>query len=253
MIDSEIIRIQRGTCEGSFGRSIRETSCYGNWKAEECRMFLCYFAPILLHGQLPRTFLNGVRLISDVLELVFRPFITKLDLQDIHRLSVEFVDHFERYYFQYKESRVHLCKSTVHAILHLSETIERCGPPIMYSQFWMERYVGFIKHRLTATTKRRSPLLKTLSSLKDTSYYFKGTSKGRRRTEKKANFSMMVMMMFKKGQWVQILSSDLDIPSIWAALYLQGTTFKTYCEDSSSENTPNYEIQMYYQSYVTER
>ena len=153
MIDEEFIRIRNGTCEASFGRSVQDTSTYSCWKAEEARMFICFYAPILLQGHLPRIFMRGVRLISNLMELVFPFFLTSTEVEEVQRLSVSFFEHFESHYVQSRESRVHLCKSTVHAILHLSETIERCGPPVLYSQFWMERYVGFIKHRLQATTR----------------------------------------------------------------------------------------------------
>ncbi|PXF42611.1 hypothetical protein BWQ96_07661 [Gracilariopsis chorda] len=43
-----------------------------------------------------------------------------------------------------------MCKYTMHLILHLPECVAECGTPVKYSQYWMERYIGWIFSRMNA-------------------------------------------------------------------------------------------------------
>ncbi|KEP45119.1 hypothetical protein V565_315050, partial [Rhizoctonia solani 123E] len=43
-------------------------------------------------------------------------------------------------YYQYKYEHLFLCKSTLHAILHVPDDIIRCGPVWVYWSFSVERY-----------------------------------------------------------------------------------------------------------------
>jgi len=54
-----------------------------------------------------------------------------------HRLLVEYVQEFEKLYYQRKESRLH-------ALLHIGPEIARIGPPVYYTQWCMERTIGIL-------------------------------------------------------------------------------------------------------------
>ena len=49
-------------------------------------------------------------------------------------------DTLSRLYYKYKYERLLLCKSTLHAILHVPDDIIRCGPVWVYWSFSLERY-----------------------------------------------------------------------------------------------------------------
>ena len=136
LIDEEFTRARNGTCEAFFGRSIRNTQSYKTWKAEECRLFTCYYTPVLLQGHMGRRYMKGVRFISDLYDLISRPVLSLYDVGEIQRLAVGFFEHFESDYFQFDEERIHLCRSTIHAFLHLADNVRLFGPPLIYSQFF---------------------------------------------------------------------------------------------------------------------
>ena len=150
MIDAEIHCLGAGTSHLAFGRKPRGTDVYMTWKAEECKNFLFYYAVVVMKGNLTRRYLQGLRLLSRLLELCSRPTLDADELEQIGTLSISYFRHFEDAYYQFKPTRVRLCKSTMHAILHLKENVLRCGPLVGCSQFWMERYINTVKGRLNA-------------------------------------------------------------------------------------------------------
>ena len=105
---------------------------------------------VLLEGHVSSTTLKGIRLLSAIFERCTWPTLAQQNVDDLKNLCVEFVKHFEEHYFKYKIERVGVCKSTIHAILHLARTVELCGPLVNVNQFWVERYIGAIKHRFHA-------------------------------------------------------------------------------------------------------
>lgn len=123
-IDAEIVELGWSTPESVFGRRLRDTAHFKQWKAEECRMFAAFYAVVLLQGHLPNRYIDGLRMLSDFLELCFRPQLSDEGVTRISRPSLEFFGHYEKQYYRYEEERVHFCKSTVHALLHLAENIE---------------------------------------------------------------------------------------------------------------------------------
>jgi hypothetical protein len=48
----------------------------------------------------------------------------------------------KRLYYQYKPHRASMCPVTIHALLHIVDSIEQCGPVWCYWCFAMERYSG---------------------------------------------------------------------------------------------------------------
>ena len=69
------------------------------------------------------------------------------------RCAVEFFQFHERECFRYEQQRAGLCKLVMHLLLHIRENVERCGPTVNYSQFWVESFIGFTKKRMNVRTK----------------------------------------------------------------------------------------------------
>lgn len=151
LIDKEIAQIGRGTSLSSFGVAPRATSEYRKWKAAECRDFYRWYAVILFEGHISPSYLKGIRMLSAIFERCSWPTLSQQDVDDLNQLSRDFVHHYETKYFRYDSKRVSICKSTIHALLHLARVVELCGPLVNVNQFWVERYVGAVKHKLNAT------------------------------------------------------------------------------------------------------
>jgi hypothetical protein len=49
-----------------------------------------------------------------------------------------------RLYYMHDPSRLSTCPVTIHALLHIADGIEACGPVWAYWAFPMERYCGFL-------------------------------------------------------------------------------------------------------------
>lgn len=82
-----------------------------------------------------------------------RPYLSENDVEKVRELAIDFFKHFERDYVQSDERNVHMCKSTIHALLHLSDNIKSCGSLVLCNHFWMERFIGYVKNRLNSTVK----------------------------------------------------------------------------------------------------
>src|SRR5262249_52506246 len=77
-------------------------------------------------------------------QLCLKDEITQADLQEIRRLFAEFVEHYEKEYYQYKEERLPACLSSIHYLLHVADMIQGMGPVRYYWQFPMERECGML-------------------------------------------------------------------------------------------------------------
>ena len=74
--------------------------------------------------------------------LLHQQSITKAELVRGHTLLVEFENGFELLYYQCKESRLHFCRQSIHALLHIGPEIPRLGPGVCYTQWTMEQTIG---------------------------------------------------------------------------------------------------------------
>jgi hypothetical protein len=64
------------------------------------------------------------------------------DLRLAGNLLESFVEEFETFYYQRRVGRLHFCRQSIHALLHLAPEVTRIGPPICSSQWTMERTIG---------------------------------------------------------------------------------------------------------------
>lgn len=150
MIDMELEEAAMGTPSTAFGSKPRDSSCYGSWKAAECKSFILNYCLVVFDGHLPQKYLTGLKHLSALTELYCRPSLTRQDKEDLQRHALQFFMHYERDFFRLSAERLGLCKFTIHLLLHLADNVDRCGPLVNFNQFWVERYIGFIKNRLTA-------------------------------------------------------------------------------------------------------
>jgi len=68
--------------------------------------------------------------------------IPMADLKESHSAFLQFVDEFEQLYYQHCTERLHFVRPSIHALTHLGPEAVRLGPPIISSQWTMERTIG---------------------------------------------------------------------------------------------------------------
>ncbi len=129
---------------GSFGhppRNIAEKMNSG-YKAWEWLLYLYGLAPALLHGILPEPYYSHFCKLVRGMRIIQQYHISSSDLVLADNLLRSFAHEFELLYYQRREDRLHFCRQSVHALLHLASEVTRIGPPICSSQWTMERTIG---------------------------------------------------------------------------------------------------------------
>ncbi|KAG8725717.1 hypothetical protein FRC10_007929, partial [Ceratobasidium sp. 414] len=96
----------------------------GLFKAEVHLFWFTYLVPVLLNGRVDREYYEYV----DALEGSIN----------------EWVQAYERLYYQYDHDRLPACVLMIHALLHIPHYIRQTGPPSAMWSFVMERFCGHI-------------------------------------------------------------------------------------------------------------
>ena len=158
MIDNEIDRLAETTPYALLGLPPRKSGHIGSWKASECRQFVLSYWLVLFDGRMPRKLLRGLRMFTHLVDLWSRPTLSSPDLTLLREFAVGFYEHFEKEYYRYVPERIGLCKLTMLMLLHVRHHTELHGPLVNCSQFWVEKYIGYVKNRLKARAKAAESL-----------------------------------------------------------------------------------------------
>ncbi|PPR00475.1 hypothetical protein CVT26_009682 [Gymnopilus dilepis] len=114
--------------------------------ADSWSFWASYLGPVLLRGRFSSRkyythFIELVKLINLCLQFE----ITKEEIEDIRVGFQDWVQEYERLYYQLAPERLSACPVTVHALLHIADSIEECGPVWAYWAFPMERFCGILQ------------------------------------------------------------------------------------------------------------
>nr|GAT57216.1 predicted protein [Mycena chlorophos] len=114
-----------------------------NVSAEMWGFWTQYLGPVLLHRRFKNAkyylhFIELVRLLNICLQFE----ITDDDIEEVRVGFINWVQTYEKYYYQYKPSRIAICPLTIHALLHIAASMKFCGPVWAYWAFPMERFCG---------------------------------------------------------------------------------------------------------------
>jgi len=129
---------------GSFDRTPRNPAekISSGYKAWEYLNYIYGLGPGLFHGLLPNAhWKNFCKLVAGI-RLLHQRKISKTQLIAGHRLLVGFVLEFENLYYRWRADRLHFCRQSLHALLHVGPEIIRLGPGVNYAQWVMERTIG---------------------------------------------------------------------------------------------------------------
>ncbi|KJA13103.1 hypothetical protein HYPSUDRAFT_151950 [Hypholoma sublateritium FD-334 SS-4] len=129
---------------GSFDRPPRNIAekINSGYKAWEWLQYLYGLAPALLYGILPDPYYAHFCKLVRAMRIIQQHHIRTTDLRLAGNLLVSFVEEFETLYYQRRVDRLHFCRQSIHALLHLAPEVTRIGPPICSSQWTMERTIG---------------------------------------------------------------------------------------------------------------
>ena len=129
---------------GSFDRPPRNIAekISSGYKAWEWLLYLYGLAPALLFGILPEPYYSHFCKLVRAMRIIQQYRINSADLILADHLFRSFAHEFELLYYQRREDRLHFCRQSVHALLHLASEVTRIGPPICSSQWTMERTIG---------------------------------------------------------------------------------------------------------------
>ncbi|KAI4293859.1 hypothetical protein K525DRAFT_213980 [Schizophyllum commune Loenen D] len=127
----------------------------GNMSAEMWSIWMLYIGPVLLERHFTKRkyydhFVELVRIINICLQFE----ITREEIAEVRHGFQQWVADYEKIYYQHDPDRVSACPLTIHALLHVADSIEYMGPVWCYWAFPMERYCGTLT---PAINTRRFP------------------------------------------------------------------------------------------------
>jgi hypothetical protein len=129
---------------GSFDRPPRNPAekISSGYKAWEYLIYVFALGPGVFLGVLPDKYWTHFCKLVAAIRLIHQCSITSDQLRKAHTLLIEFVEAFETLYYQRKITRLHFCRQSLHALLHLAPEACRVGPQVYYTQWTMERTIG---------------------------------------------------------------------------------------------------------------
>ncbi|KAI0369836.1 hypothetical protein BV20DRAFT_1036311 [Pilatotrama ljubarskyi] len=126
-----------------------------SWTADTRAFWTLYVAPVVLRGRFIHDkyydhFLDLVKLLHMCLQFE----ITDDEIEMVRTGFISWVQKYEDYYYQHRPERLSAAPLTIHALLHIAESIRLAGPVWASWAFPMERYCGRL---VPAIRSRRHP------------------------------------------------------------------------------------------------
>ncbi|KAJ7571926.1 hypothetical protein C8J56DRAFT_810291 [Mycena floridula] len=143
------------TIPSAYGARVPNIADSNFVSAEMYSIWTLYLGPVLLHRRFTNEkyynhFIDLVALLNICLQ-----FEISTEEVEIVRIGfIEWVEKYERFYYQDDPERLSTCPVTVHGLLHIAPGIISAGPIWCYWAFPMERYCGFLG---PAIKSRRHP------------------------------------------------------------------------------------------------
>ncbi|RXW11282.1 hypothetical protein EST38_g14573, partial [Candolleomyces aberdarensis] len=144
------------TIPGAFGPRLPNIADErSSMTADMWSFWLQYLGPVLLSRRFQRRvyfdhFIDFVKLVRICLQFE----LTQDDMQTLQEGFPTWVEDYERLYYQYKPDRLPICPLTIHAVLHIPDSIIATGPVWVSWAFPTERFCGRL---LPAIRSRRHP------------------------------------------------------------------------------------------------
>lgn len=129
---------------GSFDKAPRNPAAKmsSNYKAWEFLIYIFGLCPGILHTILPDAYWKNFCKLVAAMRILHQKSIKPDLLKKARDLIVDFVKEFELLYYSRKVERIHFCRQSIHALLHLCDEVIKLGPGAGHTQYTMERTIG---------------------------------------------------------------------------------------------------------------
>ncbi|KAJ8515927.1 hypothetical protein ONZ45_g6728 [Pleurotus djamor] len=123
--------------------------------ADTTSFFMQYLGPPLLARLFnrPKYFKHFIKLVQ-LVKICLQFEISREEIQLLRTGFQQWVQGYEKIYYQHDPSRLSTCPVTIHALLHIADSIEAMGPVWTYWAFPTERYCGKLQRLIKS---RRHP------------------------------------------------------------------------------------------------
>lgn len=128
-----------------FRRSPRCIKTVKYWKASELRAFLLYYAIPILVEFLPADYIHHLNLLVKAIHILLSSAIPSAALHNAKRMLSAFYRIIPLLY------PLELCTMNVHSLIHLCDSVQRCGPLWSTSCFGYESMNGHLKKHCHGT------------------------------------------------------------------------------------------------------
>jgi hypothetical protein len=135
---------------GSFDRPPRDPALKisSGYKAWEFLMYLYGLGPGVFYGILPTSYYENFCDLVCGMRIINQHKITSAQLLQAASALKQFARQFEELYYQRRVDRIHFVRQSIHQCFHLAWEVTRVGPPIISSQWTMERTIGNLTQEL---------------------------------------------------------------------------------------------------------
>ncbi|KAI0770690.1 hypothetical protein C8Q74DRAFT_1202285 [Fomes fomentarius] len=126
-----------------------------SWTADTRSFWIQYVGPVLLDNRfIHRRYYDHFVLLVCLIRRCLQFELKIVEITEIRQGFIKWVQDYEKIYYQYNPQRLSACPLTIHALLHIADSIEKAGPVWASWAFPMERYCGALQ---PAIRSRRSP------------------------------------------------------------------------------------------------
>ncbi|KAI0714182.1 hypothetical protein C8T65DRAFT_573761 [Cerioporus squamosus] len=144
------------TIPSMFGpRSPNVANDKSSWTADSLSFWSLYIAPVILQNRfLHRRYYDHFICLVKLVHLCLAFEITLEEIDELRAGFVKWVKDYEKMYYQYDPDRLSTCPITIHALLHIADSIVAAGPIWASWAFPIEQYCGSLQG---AIRSRRYP------------------------------------------------------------------------------------------------
>ncbi|KAI0326297.1 hypothetical protein GY45DRAFT_1259252 [Cubamyces sp. BRFM 1775] len=126
-----------------------------SWTADLRSFWALYLGPVLLTGRFThRRYYEHFVLLVQLIHRCLQFEISTGEVDEIRTGFIKWVRQYEKIYYQGDPARLSTCPLTIHALLHIADSIMAAGPVWTSWAFPMERYCGSLQRSIRS---RRFP------------------------------------------------------------------------------------------------
>ena len=135
---------------GSFDRPPRDPALKisSGYKAWEFLMYIYGLGPGVFYNILPTPYYENFCDLVFGMRIINQHKISSTQLVQAEDALKQFAQGFEQLYYQRRVDRLHFVRQSIHQCFHLAWEVTRVGPPIISSQWTMERTIGNLTQEL---------------------------------------------------------------------------------------------------------